>query len=91
MMARGRISSMVMQMFTSVQSRIINGGEPARTRSASRPVFNAPFAHSAHKPLLRVKAFVALGAAKPPTILIALADLLLKRLYALFAELSLPK
>jgi hypothetical protein len=54
-------------------------------------VFNAPFAHSAHKPLLRVKAFVALGAAKPPTILIALADLLLKRLYALFAELSLPK
>ena len=81
---------MVNQRFTSVRSRTIDGGEPSRTRVVPSPVFNAPLAHSAQKPLIRVTAVVALGAAKPPTILIASTVMLLKSIYALFAELSLP-
>ena len=57
-------------------------------------MLNAPIAHSAQKPLIRVKAVVALVAAKLPTTLNALRLVtvtFLQSLYALIAELSLLK
>jgi hypothetical protein len=85
---------MVIQMFTSVLLRIINGGAPAAMQHAwlrvRFPRLNPPFAYSALKPLHPVIAVVAIGAAKLPTTLNALA-VILKCLYALIAGLLLPK